>query len=112
MERRISKETFSLLSQNETIYLSEIPDDLLNAWIIGIANKPDYIYERDFIVNIFNEIYEGYKERQGIIVSEDDSEREACRIRFEELLSSEEHRRLSGEIIVDDCDPFEFIAPH
>lgn len=109
MKQNNIKETTDLIIENDTILLSEIPDNLLDVWIIGIANKSDYIYERDFIINIFNEIYEGHKELQNINTAEDDSDREEYRQRFEELLKAEKHRRLTGQRVVEDCSPFDLI---
>ncbi|MFR9503629.1 MAG: hypothetical protein SNH73_04175 [Rikenellaceae bacterium] len=57
-------ETMDLLINNDVLRLSEIPDNLLDAWIAGVVIKADYDYSRDFIINIFNEIYEVHKEQE------------------------------------------------
>ncbi|MFR9553691.1 MAG: hypothetical protein SNH35_05525 [Rikenellaceae bacterium] len=96
MAQNLINQTISLITQSDALRLSEIPDDLLDAWIVGISSKEDYDYRRDFIINIFNEIYEGQKELQSIDAAHEDSDREEYRTRFEQQLRAEKQRRTSG----------------
>ncbi len=97
MEQSIINQTISFITQSDAIRLSEIPDNLLDAWIVGIANKEDYDLDRDFIINIFNDIYEGSKEAQNIDTAHNDSDREEYRSQFEQQLLAERQRRERGE---------------
>ncbi len=100
-------QTVNLISQRDVILLSEIPDNILDAWIEGITTKSDYLYERDFIVNIFNEIYEGHQESHDISVDDMERDRELYRAQFEQLLRAEKQQRLCGEHNLGDVDIFD-----
>ncbi len=102
--KSLDNESLEIITSETTLSMSKIPNHLLDAWIIGIENKPEYDEQRDFIINIFNEIYEGYKESQNI---NNDNDREEYRLHFEKLLLCEKQRRLSGDKIVDDVILFD-----
>lgn len=101
--KTLFSQSLELISSSDELLVHQIPNHLLDAWIIGIADRPaeEYNIERDFIVNIFNEIYEGHKESQGINPAEDDYDREHCRQSFEALLRAEQRRRLVGDVSID-----------
>ncbi len=109
--KTLFSQTLELIASRDELLAHQIPDHLLDAWIIGIADRPkeEYDFDRDFIVNIFNEIYEGYKESQGINPAEDDHDRVDCRHYFESLLKSERHRRDKNIDTAISIDPFVFI---
>ncbi len=88
MAQNVITQTISLITSDEVIHLSEVPDDLLDAWITDINNNSG------ITINIFNEIYEGHKEMQGINPAIDDHDRAEYRAQFERLLRIEKARRL------------------
>ncbi|MFI3264254.1 MAG: hypothetical protein SNG38_03210 [Rikenellaceae bacterium] len=97
-------ESLEVITSETTLSMSKVPNYLLDAWIVGVGNSPQYDEQRDFIINIFNEVYEGYKESQNI---NDDNDREEYRLHFEKLLLSEKQRRLSGSEVTDDAILFD-----